>query len=652
MSEATPATLDLSAPRSMPERERRARARDVLFFSAWCGLAGGWLEVAVRVLCHAVDPTHRLYQLSRHFVWLSPLANFSLFLGLGLIMALLTRLWARLGAWLGPRVACTLGLLPALCVAGPRIYCAAWLIVALGMAVLLVRRLERRRARWWPRLMWSFPVLFGLVALVASFMYGADKIDQWREARRPMAAAGSPNVLLIVLDTVRADRLSLYGYHRATSPNLERLAKRGIRFDAARATAPWTLPSHASMFTGRLPHELAVEWMTPLRSSFPTLAEYLRARGYATAGFAANALYCSYDSGLARGFTHYEDYVLDGLLSPRMASILEPAKRAIFELDAFLNEKIVESHLGDEVGSWLQRITDSPRRRAKSINRAMLDWLSQRHDSQRPFFVFLNYVDAHSPYVAPGAAARPFGLRPHTKADFLFLTEHWTFLDKTKVSPRFQTLAQDSYDNCLSYLDEQLGALVDELERRGDLNRTLLIVTSDHGEGLGEHKLYDHGESLYRTEIHVPLLFMLPAGGRVAGVVRKTVSLRDLPATIVDLVGLAEAAPFPGRSLSRFWNAPSPVGGPAAESEAVSELHKLNPADTNQGRSPCSRGPLVALAAGDFVYIRNEVDGTEELYNEREDPHELINRATHDDLQPLLKQFRDRRKQLEPTRLR
>ena len=96
------------------------------------------------------------------------------------------------------------------------------------------------------------------------------------------AVPGAPNVLLIVLDTVRADRLSLYGYPRATSRTLEHLAERGIRFDEARATAPWTLPSHASLFTGRWPHELDVQWVTPLRGNFLTLAEYLGHEGFAS----------------------------------------------------------------------------------------------------------------------------------------------------------------------------------------------------------------------------------------------------------------------------------------------------------------------------------------------------------------------------------
>ena len=121
-------------------------------------------------------------------------------------------------------------------------------------------------------------------------------------------APSAANVILIVLDTVRAESLSLYGYHRDTTPNLTRLAARGVRFDRAFATAPWTAPSHASMFTGRWCHELSVGWNRPLDGTSPTLAEFLGARGYATAGFVANTTYCSYETGLDRGFAHYEDY--------------------------------------------------------------------------------------------------------------------------------------------------------------------------------------------------------------------------------------------------------------------------------------------------------------------------------------------------------
>ena len=118
-------------------------------------------------------------------------------------------------------------------------------------------------------------------------------------------------MLLIVWDTVRAGNLSLHGYGRPTTPNLDRLARRGVRFDLAFSTSSWTLPSHASLFTGRWPHELGVDWKSPLRDDVPTLAEYLASHGYDTAGFAANLDYCTRETGLARGFAHYEDFPID-----------------------------------------------------------------------------------------------------------------------------------------------------------------------------------------------------------------------------------------------------------------------------------------------------------------------------------------------------
>ena len=148
-------------------------------------------------------------------------------------------------------------------VAGRGIYPEAWLLVALGFAVRMAPVLERHPAARGDWLVRSVPILLGLVLLPAGWIWRVDRIKQWREDGRPLPPAGSPNVLLIVLDTVRADHLSLYGYPRPTTPNLERLAQRGIRFDRARAAAPWTLASHANMFTGRWPHELAIEWIVP-----------------------------------------------------------------------------------------------------------------------------------------------------------------------------------------------------------------------------------------------------------------------------------------------------------------------------------------------------------------------------------------------------
>src|SRR5262249_37650372 len=162
----------------------------------------------------------------------------------------------------------------------------------------------------------------------------------------------------------------------------------------------------------------------------------------------------------------------------------------------------------------------------------------------------LNYTEAHTPYLLPPGARHRFGFKPQTLGDSLIIGERWPFVDKLRLPPRYWALARDAYDDCVAYLDEQLGVLFDELRRRGLLDQTLVIIPSDHGEGLGDHALFNHGESLYRMEIRVPLVILTPARRPSGGVVREAVSLRDLPATIVDLVGLRAGSPFPGRSLA------------------------------------------------------------------------------------------------------
>jgi arylsulfatase A-like enzyme len=590
--------------------------------------------------------------MTRHFVWLAPLANLSLFCGMGLCFALLTRLWPRLGGWLFLRVICFFAILPALIALSPRIYPQAWAVLAAGIAVWVSPFFERHAAglrRW---LVLSFPGLAGLVVVSAVSVFGGDWLKERREASRPLPPPGSPNVLLIMLDTVRADRLSLYGYGRPTSPVLETLAKRGIRFDEARAPAPWTLPSHASMFTGRLPHELGVKRLSPLRGSFPTLAEYLGSRGYATAGFVANTLYCSYDTGLDRGFTRYGDYVLDGLLPFRTAWLVDRLLHTVSELGMYVGRTFHFGPFRPLQESWFTSLLASERRKdAGFVNGEFMEWIARRTEPARPFFVFLNYYDAHDPYVLPLGAEYRFGIKPRRATEFIFLMEDWpsASLDKLKLRPIYLDLARDSYDNCLSYLDERLGELFLGLQRRGLLDQTLVIVTSDHGEGLGEHYLFGHGESLYSTEIHVPLLILLPSAKRFQGMIQEAVSLCDLPATITDLAGAGSGSPFPGRSLSRFWR--DSASGPASvvPDGAVSELPSP-PVNSNQGRSPAHRGPLVSFAAEGFVYIRNEGDGAEELFNERDDPAERHNLAHASDSVPVLERMRRRFSEVNTAR--
>ena len=287
---------------------------DVLVLSAWCGLAAGELEVAARVVNRAFGSTNRLYMMTRHFVWLVPLIDLVLFLGIGALLALATRRWPAAGGVVESSADHRPGH-PAGAGAGrPE---------DLSGSVGAGRAGGRRSA--WPRC-WSgirrapgdgccgpSRSLLGLVLLQAGWIVGGDRIKRWREAG-PALASG--RLAQRAADRARhrargpPQRLRVSACHHA-QPGAAGGARDPLRRGAR--TAPWTLASHASFFTGRWPHELGVQWLTPLRGDFPTLAEYLGARGYATAGFVANAGYCSYDTGLDRGFTHFEDYVLERL---------------------------------------------------------------------------------------------------------------------------------------------------------------------------------------------------------------------------------------------------------------------------------------------------------------------------------------------------
>src|SRR6185437_2697844 len=165
---------------------------------------------------------------------------------------------------------------------------------------------------------------------------------------------------------------------------------------------------------------------------------------------------------------------------------------------------------------------------AADIDRGFLDWLSWQRTRGRPFFAFLNYNDAHTPYEVPDDSARGFGIRPSSWHDRLVL-QQWNILDKMTLPVRDVKMANDLYDDSIAYLDRRLGSLLDELGRRGALDDTMIVLTSDHGEHLGDHGLFFHGCSLYRPLVEVPLVIVDPKGMPAGRAVAEPVSLRDLP---------------------------------------------------------------------------------------------------------------------------
>ena len=362
-----------------------------LLLLAWCGLVAGLLEVGTIVLRKQTLDPDRLYKMSRHFVWMIPVSNVCVFVTLGAIGYGIVLVWPRRGRWLFLRGLAAFVLLPSILVAFPRIYSLAWLLVALGLAVRLVPFIERNHRSFRRFVVVSFPLAVAVVVGLGAVLWVGDWITQARENARPLPPTGSPNVLLIVMDTVAAGHLSVHGYNRATSTTLTELAGRGIRFDSARAASSWTLPSHATMFTGRWLHELSVGWLTPLDQKHPTLAEFLGERGYATAGFVANTFYCGSSSGLARGFTHYHDFFFPELTALKKAVLVGRALDGFQTIVYFTQDWLESAGLFSYVERFWQSM-DTDRKGAAEVNRELLGWLVQPHATGAAVFRLLELL--------------------------------------------------------------------------------------------------------------------------------------------------------------------------------------------------------------------------------------------------------------------
>jgi arylsulfatase A-like enzyme len=422
----------------------------------------------------------------------------------------------------------------------------------------------------------------------------------------PTPVAGAQNVLMIVWDTVRAPSVSLYGYDRDNTPNLRRWAEKGVRYGRAIAPAPWTYPSHSSFFTGRWPYQLNTQWNSRLDATYPTLAEYLASQGYQTAGFVANTRCCSYETGLDRGFIDYEDYPL----TPRF--LIGRTFAGSWILMNVLG-------LGDFYQSkWIALQSCD----ASGINDAFLEWLRRRRQPDRPFFAFLNYYDAHNPYVPPAKYAGRFGAPLRFPADYALLFN--VRIDQSDRDwDRNMTMTRDCYDDCILSLDDQFGRLINAIRRQGLLDNTVVIVTGDHGESFGDHDIFSHGTGLYVDQIAVPLVILSPKAP--AGLcVTTPVSLRDLPATVVDQLGLSAGSPFPGHSLAAFWSS-APGEAHSKITPAFSELVGNAQAFEHHDRPGRSEFKMSLMTSG-WHYIRDGA-GVEQIYDLSRDMGELNNLA-------------------------
>ncbi|MEO8294941.1 MAG: sulfatase [Gemmatimonadota bacterium] len=572
---------------------------DIVLAAIWLGLLSGLIEGVFMVVRKGVF--HAETAMGPNIVWMAPIADVAWLLIPGILLGLLVMAWrSRFSATLAV-FALTFG--AAICVTFLAIldlHTYALLVIAIGIAVQSTRAIMAHPQGFVRLVRRTIPVLAGLTALAALSVIGGARIHERRAVSRlPAAAKGSPNILLLVLDTARALSMSLDGYDRPSTPALQRFAATGINFREARSPSSWTLPSHASMFTGQLPHRLSTGFRTALDGTFPTLAEELTSQGYVTAGFVANLHYTSREFGLNRGFIHYSDY-------------------GISASEIFLNSSIGRYlAIKDQFRTLIGYQDIIARKNAENIDGSLVSWLSRQHDG-KPTFAFVNYYDAHEPYFPPPEWDRKFASSTPRKP---YLTDQsirgGRRVDKLKMKPAEIDREHDAYVASLAYLDDQIGHLLDSLKEKGLLDNTLVIITSDHGEQFGEHGLFVHNNSLYSPVMKVPLIISYPLHVPANQENHERLNLADLPATILDLAGLTPHHSFPGTSLRRHWDSTMTRG--SAEEPLMFEV-------ITSGIPSGKAEELRSLILGDDEYFRHE-DGSEEVYNLAADPSEATNLA-------------------------
>lgn len=423
----------------------------------------------------------------------------------------------------------------------------------------MIRALHTRPARLLP--------LLAISASIASCSNSEESDSAGAPSSNPPLSAEC--VILITLDTVRADHLSLHGYELPTTPHLESLGRQATVYTRARAAAPWTLPSHATLFTGLYPFEhgartydqaeVRANNVGELADEFLTLAEAFKRHGYRTGAVVANGAY----------------------LRPR------------FQLDQGFDEYQVERAYADE------------------INRLAFAWLEQ--NGEQPFFLFLNYMDAHGPYNCAPSEGFP-DLGEVTPSNQLLRALHPVVCGEDEPLPTDSLdhlIAQ--YDNALANLDIGLGQLFEKLRELELFDKALIVITSDHGEYFGEHRLLAHSKDVYEEAMHIPLVVKAPrqTAGRVDDGLVSHVHIPGLILSHVDFDALSQVEQD---TFQRHWPRAALLG-----ENYYSRAH-----DLREEWGQRFRRVRRTVYHEDYKYIESS-DGNHELYDLRADPRESIN---------------------------
>ena len=428
--------------------------------------------------------------------------------------------------------------------------------------------------------------------------------------------ARRPNVLLLLVDTARAQNFSAYGYGRPTSPHIDALAAEGVLYEQAIAPGCWSLPSQVSLLTGMFPskhgaHELHLSYA----HAYPMLPEVLREAGYRTFGISPNS-WMSDEFGVTHGFDRY-------LKLWQYRPTAPATQNARPSLPATLMRR---------VNRFYSRHIFPRRNRAQHISQAITKLLAT---APEPFFLYAIFWDMHLPY-SPTAhhATRwlPAGISQE-QAERVNRNHLRYFAGLTPMSAEDFAILQGCYDGALASIDEEIGTLMAELRQRRLLDRTLVIIASDHGENIGEHGLMSHAYSLHDTLIRVPLIMRYPACFPAGQRVTQQVQLTDLFPTILDVLHLhlpAVQKEFQGVSLvdRRFAaGAERPAYAEMlAPHPSMPALHRRVGLPEHTPRPALDRA-LRCLRTRDYKIIWAS-DGQHALYDLRQDPAENINRFT------------------------
>ncbi|MFH1844132.1 MAG: sulfatase [bacterium] len=385
---------------------------------------------------------------------------------------------------------------------------------------------------------------------------------------RDAGQSDPPNLILITMDTTRSDHCSFLGYEHDTTPNLRKLAGDGVIFTTCYAPAATTAPAHASLFTSQYPvSHRVVKNAIPLADDHLTLTEILATAGYQTAAVVSSFVLDA-KFGLAQGFEFYDD-------------------------DFDRNNATIRR---DELEG--QAVVNGFDRRAERTTRHVLHWLDRKRDRERPFFLFVHYFDPHDPY------------EPPTRWRDMFLPSAITGISRDPII--------SGYDGEIAYTDEEIGNLLALLQERDLLQNSLVVITADHGEGLGQHGSDFHGVNVHEEAVRVPLLFWWPGTIRRGVVFQEPVELIDLAPTICSLLQLRDpAGTFTGHDLSGNLREEKPLAG-----ERPVFLHR-RPYEPHDELGTWVDGEQFGIRLGRWKYIEGEAEGVRLLYDLISDPEEL-----------------------------